>query len=358
MRVHNYYPGPGSLPLEALEQAQNELLDFQGTGMSLLETSHRAASYDEVHNESIALVREMLKLPENYHVMWLQAGATMQFAMIPMNLIGNGGSADYVMTGFWSERAFSEAKIVGKPRIAGSSQDKGYAYVPKQLELDPDAQYVHVTSNNTIYGAQFFDYPETNGVPLVCDMSSDIFWRFFDVKPFGIVYAGAHKNLGPAGATLVIMRDDILQKCRKDLPSMLDYNVHVKNNSLFNTPPTFTIYMVRNVLRWIKGLGGPQEMERINRAKAETFYKFIDSTDGFYNCSVANEDRSVMNAVFEMQSDELEKRFVQQANADGFIGLGGRAPRWHLRMTMYNAISLKSVQELVEFMGEFMRTNG
>jgi len=357
-RVHNYYPGPAALPLEALEYAQKEFIDFQGTGMSLLETSHRSKEYEEVHDESIALIRQMLKLPDNYHVMWLQAGASMQFAMIPMNLLGGDKSADYIMTGFWSERAVKEAGILGNAREAASSAEDGYTYIPKKLDLDPNAEYVHVTSNNTIYGTQFFDFPDTGDVPLVADMSSDILWRYIDVNQFGIIYAGAHKNLGPSGATLVIMRDDILAKCKPDLPTMLKYSTHVENNSMFNTPPTFTIYIVRNVLRWIQDKGGPDAMEKMNRRKGEILYGFMDSSDGFYDCPIRKEDRSLMNVVFSLPSEELEQKFVAQGREQGFIGLGNRAPRWHCRITMYNAIGIESVEDLVGFMKDFMARNG
>lgn len=357
-RVHNFFPGPGALPLECILSCQNEMADFRGTGMSILETSHRTPQYEQVHNGSLELVRELLKVPDNYHIMWLQAGASMQFAMLPMGLLSGGKSADFVLTGHWSQKAVTEARIVGKAHVAGSSEDNGYTYIPKKLDLDENAQYVHITSNNTIFGTQYFEYPDTGDIPLVADMSSDIMWRPIDVSKFAVIYAGAHKNLGPSGATMVIMREDILEKCDRNLPTMLQYKTHVDNNSMYNTPPTFTIFFVYNVLQGIKEFGGLEAMEKKNRRKGEIFYGFVDNCGGFYNCDIQKEDRSIMNAVFSLPSVELEDKFVAEAIENGLIGLKNLPFRGHCRVSMYNSTSVESVQALVEFMKDFMDANG
>jgi phosphoserine aminotransferase len=357
-RVHNYNAGPAALPLEVLEQAQKEFLDFQNTGMSVMELSHRSKEYDAVHNEAIALVKEHLQLPENYHVILIQGGASFQFDMIPMNLIGGDKSADYINTGTWSTKAFKEAKIVGKARLAASSEDDNFTMIPKTFDFDPNAQYVHLTSNNTIKGTQYFDFPDTGGVPLVADMSSDILWRFFDVKPFGIIYAGAQKNLGPSGVTLVIIRDDVLKKCNPDLPAMLKYSTQIDKNSLYNTAPTFGIYMLRNVLKWIKEKGGLSWMEQQNRKKAEMLYGLIDGSGGYYKNPITVEDRSVMNVVFRLPSEELEAKFVADGKEAGFIGLKGHRSVGGCRVSMYNANGLDSITDLIGFMKEFQSKNG
>ena len=357
-RVHNFNPGPGALPLEVIRQVKDELEEYQDSGMSMLGTSHRSKQYDDLHNESIALVRELLNVPDNYHVLWLQAGASMQFSMLPQNLLGEGKSADYILTGIWSKRAIEEAEIVGQAHVAGSSEADEFRFVPKKLDLNPAAQYVHLTSNNTITGTQFFDYPDTGDVPLVADMSSDVMWRPVDVSRFGMIYAGAHKNLGPSGATLVILRDDLLARCNRNLPTLLKYSTHVKHNSMFNTPPTFTIYFVGKVLRLLKRQGGLGAMEKVNYRKGDLFYGCVESSDGFYNCPIAKDDRSIMNAVFHLSDEQLEKQFVEQAKANGFIGLAN-LPIWgHCRVSMYNSVSVESIEELVGFMKEFMRTRG
>lgn len=357
-QVHNFYPGPAILPQDAIRQAQEELCDCAGSGISLLEMSHRSPEYAAIHAEATGLIRQMLQVPDNYHILWLQAGASMQFAMIPLNLLGQGQSADYALSGLWSEKAYKEAGIVGSAREAASSKDDNYRYIPKDLDLDPQAQYLHITSNNTIMGAQYFEFPDSGGVPLVADMSSDIFWRFIDVKKFGIIYAGAHKNLGPSGVTLVIIRDDLLKKCNPNLPTMLKYQTHVDNDSMYNTPPTFTIYMVRNVLRWIKQQGGPEAMEKLNLAKAGLLYDFLDSCGGFYSCPVRKEDRSVMNAIVDLPSKELEDRFVAEGKEAGFLGLRNFHPDGGGRITMYNALPISSVEAVIDFMKDFMAKNG
>ncbi len=356
-RVNNFYAGPAALPINALEYAKNEFTDFEGTGMSVMETSHRSKEFDAVHNEAILLVKQMLNLGDDFHVLLLQGGASLQFAMAPMNLLGGDKSADYINTGTWAAKAIKEAKILGKCNVAASSEGDNFTCIPKDLNLDPGAEYVHITSNNTIKGTQYFDFPDTKGVPLVADMSSDILWRYFDTKPFGIIYAGAQKNLGPSGVTLVIIRDDILGKCNPDLPTYLKYQTHVDKNSLFNTAPTFGIYMLRNVLRWVKEEGGPEAMEKRNRKKAEILYGLIDESDGFYSNPIKVEDRSVMNVVFRLKTEELEAKFIADGKDADFIGLKGHRSVGGCRVSMYNATSISQIELLVDFMKTFMSKN-
>jgi phosphoserine aminotransferase len=356
-RVHNYYAGPAALPLEALEFAQKELLDFENSGMSVLEISHRSKEYEKVHNEAAALVRELLAVPENYKVLWLQGGASLQFGMVPMNLLGPDKTADYINTGSWAKKAMKEAKLFGKPRWAASSEDKAFTYIPTTFDFDPQAEYVHLTSNNTIEGTQWQTFP-TAAAPLVADMSSDFLWRPFDVKPFGLIYVGAQKNLGPAGVTLVLIRDDVLAKCNPNLTTMLKYGTHAGENSLYNTPPCFSIYMVRNVLRWVKAQGGLPAMEKQNRAKGGLLYGAIDGSGGYYKNPCDPASRSVMNVVFRLPSEDLEARFVAEGKAAGFIGLKGHRSVGGIRVSMYNAASVASITELCAFMKEFQRKNG
>lgn len=360
-RLHNYYAGPAALPLEALEAARDELLDFQGGGVSVMETSHRSKEYDKVHSETMALVKELMGLGDNYKVLLLQGGASLQFAMIPMNLLGDGSSADYVLTGSWSQKALKEAKIIGTARVAATTEEDGvFRSIPKQADLDLDSKavYCHITSNNTIFGTQWRSFPDAGSVPLVADMSSDILSRRFDPKPFGIIYAGAQKNLGPAGLAVVIIRDDILAKCRKGLPTLLSYNTHAEKDSLYNTPPCFSIYMVNKVLHWLKDKGGVAAMEKENTAKADLIYGTIDGSGGFYKNTIPTEDRSQMNVVFRLPSEDLEKKFVADGLAAGFLGIKGHRSVGGIRVSIYNANGLDSVKDVVAFMKEFASKNG
>jgi phosphoserine aminotransferase len=314
-RVLNFNPGPAALPLQSLEQARDELVDFQGTGMSIVEHSHRGKEYEAVHNEAIGLLRELLSIPDAYEILFLQGGASLQFAMVPMNLLLPGKSADYVVTGGWSEKALSEAKILGQTRVACTTAVDGrYTRIPTQseLKLDPNAAYVHMTSNNTLFGTQWQTFPDTGSVPLVADMSSDLLWRPFDVSRFGLIYAGAQKNLGPSGVTVVIVRKDLVGAERKDIPKILRYKAHAENNSLYNTPPTFSVYLVRNVLRWVKAQGGLAAMEKTNRQKGQVIYQAIDARPTFYRCPVEVASRSFMNVVFRLPSEALEEKFVKE----------------------------------------------
>lgn len=360
-RVHNYYAGPAALPLEALEAAREELLDFRGTGMSVMEISHRSKQFDELHNETIALFKELAGLGENFKVLLLQGGASLQFAMVPMNLLGDGKSADYILTGTWGKKAIKEAKILGSARVAGTTEKDGVFFsIPKQetLDLNENAVYCHITSNNTIFGTQWRSFPDTGGVPLVGDMSSDILSRRFDPAPFGIFYAGAQKNLGPAGVTVVAVREDMLEKMNKDIPTLLSYHTHVDKNSLFNTPPCFAIYMVNQSLKWVKSRGGAEAMEKENEEKAKLIYGTIDGNAEFFKSPIEPNSRSHMNVVFRLPNEDLEKSFVAEGAKTGFIGLKGHRSVGGIRVSIYNANTLDSVKDVVGFMKDFAQKNG
>ncbi|HEX7481142.1 MAG TPA: 3-phosphoserine/phosphohydroxythreonine transaminase [Polyangiales bacterium] len=360
-RVVNFNAGPSGLPLAALERAQKEFLDYQGTGMSIMEHSHRGKDYEAVHNEAIKLLTDLLGVPDTHQVLFLQGGASHQFAMLPMNLRTDEHAGDYVITGAWSQKAYDEAKIVGKPAVAADTSVEGkFTRVPKQseLKLSPNAPYVHITSNNTIFGTQFFDFPTTGNVPLIADMSSDILWRPTDVSKFGMIYAGAQKNIGPSGVTVVIMRKDLIEKSRKDIPKVLRYSTHAKENSLYNTAPTFAIYMVRNVLAVLKEQGGLPAIEKQNRKKGEILYAAIDGSGGYYKCPVEKDSRSVMNVVFRLPSEALEDKFVSEAKKAGMVGLKGHRSVGGIRASQYNAVTVEGVQKLVDFMSSFHKANG
>jgi phosphoserine aminotransferase len=359
-RTWNFYAGPATLPLAVLERARDELVEWEGTGMSVMETSHRSKEYDLVHHEAMDLFTELLGLDEDHAVLFLQGGASTQFAMIPMNFIPPGGSADYIITGSWSQKALKEAGIVATARVAGSSEEGGFTTIPTpaELALDAGAAYVHLTSNNTIKGTQFHDFPDTGSVPLVADMSSDLLWRPFDANRFGLIYAGAQKNLGPSGVTVVIVSRDWVERANDSVPSMLSYATHVAKDSLYNTPPTFAIYMVRNVLAWIKDLGGLTAMEARNRAKADRLYGVMADHPGFYRCPVEPGSRSVMNVVWRLPSEELEARFVAEGREQGMFGLKGHRSVGGCRASIYNAMEPEGIETLAQFMVEFARVNG
>ncbi len=362
MRAINFNAGPAGLPLPALERARDELIDFQGSGMSIIEHSHRGKEYEAVHNQAIGLLTELLAIPDSHTVLFLQGGASLQFAMVPMNFLPEGGSAYYVLTGTWSEKAFEEAKIVGKPRLAATTvtDDKRYLRVPaaSELKLDPKAAYVHTTSNNTIFGTQWFDFPDTGSVPHVCDMSSDFLWRKVDVSKFGLIYAGAQKNVGPSGVVIVIARKDLIAKGRKDIPKILRYTTHSENNSLYNTPPTFGIYLIRNVLAHIQDSGGLAKVEATNREKAGLLYGAIDRLSGFYRAPVERDSRSVMNIVFRLPSEALEDKFVAEAKKARMVGLKGHRSAGGIRVSAYNAVSVADIKALVSLMDSFAQANG
>ena len=358
-RAHNFNAGPAGLPLAALERAQRELLDFEGTGMSIMEHSHRGKAYEAVHNEAIALTKELCGVPDGYDVLFLQGGASLQFAQVPMNFLPADKSADYILTGGWSEKAYQEAGRIGKVRIAATTeQNKKYTRIPSadEIKVDAGAAYVHYTTNNTLFGTQWHRTPEVGAVPLVADMSSDIMWAPIDVAKHSLIYAGAQKNIGPSGVVVVIVKKDFLATARKDIPVILRYATHAENNSLYNTPPTFGIYLIRNVLAVIKDLGGLTAMEAHNRKKGDLLYGTIDSDPDFFRAPVAKDSRSYMNVVFRLPSEELEKKFVAEATKQRMIGLAGHRSTGGIRVSTYNAVSYESIEVLTNFMREFRKT--
>ncbi len=361
-RPYNFYAGPAAIPLPALQAVQSELLDYNGSGLSIMEVSHRGKDYDHVHEETIALVKELMGLDDRFHVLLLHGGASTQFAMVPMNFLPADGSADYILTGEWSKKALKEAKGLGKPRVAATTELEGGVFraIPKQdqLDLDANAAYCHFTTNNTIFGTQFNTMPQTGDVPLVADMSSDILSRQIDPSPFGLIYAGAQKNLGPSGLALVVIRDDMVGKCKAGVPTMFSYKTHVDKNSLFNTPPCLAIYVMNKVLHWLKGEGGVDAIEKVNAEKAAIIYGAIDGSGGYYRNTIAPEDRSKMNIVFNLPSEELEKKFVKEGEAAGFIGIKGHRSVGGIRISAYNAAPLQAAKDVAVFMKEFCAKNG
>jgi phosphoserine aminotransferase len=358
-RIFNFSAGPAVLPLEVLQEAQRDLVALPGVGMSVLEISHRSKPFDDIIHGCEADMRTLAKIPSNYKVLFLQGGASLQFSMVPLNLLPAGGSADYILTGTWSQKAVKEAKRVGTVKIAASTEAEHFARVPKQeeLTLDPSAAYVHMTSNNTIYGTEFHWLPETGTVPLVSDMSSDIFSRPIDVGKHALIYAGAQKNLAPAGVTLAIIREDLIQRSPSTLHTMLSYAVHAENGSLYNTPPVFPIYVMRLVMTWLLKNGGLEAVETVNKKKADTLYAEIDRT-GFYRGHAAKDSRSRMNVTFRLPSEDLEKTFAKEATAAGLDGLKGHRSVGGMRASIYNAFPEAGVHALVDFMREFERKNG
>ena len=374
-RRRNFNAGPAALPLPALERAQEELLDFAGSGMSVMEHSHRGKEYEAVHDEAIALFRELLGVPDSHEVLFLQGGASQMFAQVPMNLIEKGQVADYVVNGAWGEKAFAEgraaaAMLSGSVRAAysgavGEGREKKFQRVPLpgEVEVGRDAAFLHLTSNETIHGLQFEvdpsrPFPVTRGVPLVADMSSDMLWRKFDIGRFGLVYAGAQKNVGPSGVVVVVASKELIAKGRKDIPKIFQLRTHAENKSLYNTPPTFAIYLVRNVLSWLKSTGGLAAIEARNRKKAARLYSVIDEHSSFYRCPVERESRSVMNVVFRLPSEQDEERFVAEAKKRGMVGLKGHRSVGGIRASTYNAVQPQWVDELAGFMEEFARRGG
>ena len=370
-RKINFNAGPAALPLPALERAREEFLDFAGSGMSVMEHSHRGKEYEAVHDEAIALVRELLGVPASYEVLLLQGGATALFAQIPMNLLEKGSTTQYLVTGAWGEKALGEAKMVSAMFGAGvavqslgtgEGKEKSYTRVPapSEVKVDPAAAYLHITSNETIHGVEFNvdgtrGFPNTGAVPLVADMSSDFLWRSFDVTKFGLVYAGAQKNIGPSGVVVVVVSKELVERGRKDIPKIFQFRTHAENKSLYNTPPTFGVYMVRNVLSWLKGQGGLARMEEVNRRKAARLYGVIDGNPRFFRSPVEKESRSVMNVVFRLPGPELEEQFLSEARKRGMVGLKGHRSVGGIRVSAYNAVSYEWVDTLARFMEEFQR---
>ena len=360
MTIYNFSAGPAVLPKEVLQQAQAELIDWHGSGMSVMEMSHRGKEYMGIHAQAEADLRELMGIPANYKVLFLQGGAHLQFSMIPLNLLRGKLSADYVNTGEWSKKAIAEAKKFSHVNVVANNADKNCTYVPAfdTWKLDKDAAYVHYTPNETIGGVEFNWIPNTGNVPLVADMSSNILSRPVDVWKFGLIYAGAQKNIGPAGLTLVIVREDLVGHADPALPTMLDYKMHADNDSMYNTPPTFAIYMAGLVFQWLKKNGGIGAMERANIAKADLLYAAIDASNGFYHCPVNKADRSRMNVPFTLKDANLDGDFLKQADARGLLQLKGHRSVGGMRASIYNAMPLAGVQALVDFMNEFARKHG
>ncbi|TCL71676.1 phosphoserine aminotransferase [Hydrogenispora ethanolica] len=359
-RVYNFNPGPAILPLPVLEEAQRDLLDFKGSGMSVLEVSHRGKAYEELHNETETLFKELLGAPADYRVLFMGGGASAQFALVPMNFLPAGAVADYILTGSFAEKAFEEAARVGEVHSAASSKATHYDRIPRpdEIQLSPDAAYVHITSNNTIFGTQWPVLPEFPGVPLVADMSSDILSRPFDVSKFGLIYAGAQKNLGPSGVTVVLISPEMLAKVNKNLPVIFQYTTYAKNNSLYNTPATFAVYIVNLVLKWLKANGGLAAMEQRNREKAALIYDALDASGGFYKGHAAKEFRSLMNVTFRLPGEELEAAFVSEAKQLDLIGLKGHRSVGGMRASIYNAMPVEGCRALADFMRDFAKRNG
>jgi phosphoserine aminotransferase len=359
-RAYNFNAGPAALPLEVLKQAQQEFIDFSGAGMSIMEMSHRSAIYEQVNNEAQELLRELYGIPNNYKVLFLQGGASTQFAMIPMNLLTPDTSAAFVMTGSWADKAIKEAKLIGQTSIVASSEADKFNRIPdlSGIELPSNAAYLHVTSNETIEGTQYAAFPETGDVTLIADMSSDILSRPVDISKFGLIYAGAQKNLGPSGVTIVIVREDLVAQSPKTIPTMLRYDTHVSTNSLYNTPPSFSVYLVGLMLKWVKERGGVAATEQYNRDKTKLIYDTIDQSGGFYRGFADPASRSLMNITFRIQSEELENLFAKESEKQGFVGLKGHRSVGGLRASTYNAVPLESCKALAEFMQDFQKRNG
>jgi len=358
-RIHNFSAGPAVLPVPVLEEAQRDMLSLPGVGMSVIEISHRSKTFYEIFARAEAGLRQLLGIPENYHVLFLQGGASLQFSMIPMNFLPPEGSADYVITGSWGKKALKEAKRAGIANVAANMADGGFTRVPgnDEIKLDPRASYVHITTNETIEGVEWKREPEVGEVPLVADASSDILSHPIPVDKYGLIYAGAQKNMGPSGVTLVILRDDLLKRIPDGLYTMLDYRTHVENKSLYNTPNTWAIYIISLVCKWLTEKGGLEAMHRENEAKAQLIYDAIDGS-GFYRGHADGDSRSIMNVTFRLPTAELEKKFTTESTAQGLDGLKGHRSVGGIRASIYNALPMASVEALVAFMKEFEKANG
>lgn len=355
-RVYNFSAGPSMLPEAVLKKAGEEILDYKGSGMSVLEMSHRSKVYISIIENAEALMRKLMNIPENYSVLFLQGGASSQFAMVPMNLMSKNKKADFVNTGNWSKKAISEAKIFGSANVIASSEDKNFTYIPEIPGFSQDADYVHVTSNNTLEGTRFVSFPDTGAIPLVADMSSDIMSVEVDVSKFGLIYAGAQKNLGPAGLTIVIVRNDLMGKQIENTPTMMRYDTHAKEKSLYNTPPCYSIYVAGLVFQWLSDMGGIKVMEAINNEKAKILYDFLDQSSMFKN-PVNKKDRSLMNIPFTAPTDDLNEKFISESEKAGLCTLRGHRLVGGMRASIYNAMPVEGVKALVEFMKKFEINN-
>ncbi|RIV26660.1 3-phosphoserine/phosphohydroxythreonine transaminase [Alicyclobacillaceae bacterium I2511] len=362
VRADNFGAGPAALPVAVLRQVQEEFIAYRQTGMSVVELGHRTAEYSEIQNQAKQRLRRLLGISEDFEVLFLQGGASLQFAMVPLNFLDDNQTAAYALTGSWAKKAYQEGKLVGRVRVASDGANEGYRHIPKleELLLEPEDAYLHLTSNNTIVGSQWADFPVDTGVPLVADMSSDILSRPVPVERFQLIYAGAQKNLGPAGLTIVILRKSWLEQAvaKRVIPSMLRYDTHVKGDSRYNTPPVFPIYVAGLVLQWLEEQGGLVAMARRNQEKAAVVYQAIDEGDNFYTGVVDVDSRSPMNITFRLPTEELEKQFVQEAKVAGMVGLGGHRSVGGCRASLYNAVTLESCTRLAEFMADFRKIHG
>lgn len=357
-RVYNFSAGPAMLPEYVLKKAADEMLDYNGTGESVMEMSHRSKEYDAIIKETESMLREIMAIPDNYKVLFLQGGASTQFAMIPLNLMNKNNKADFVITGQWANKAYQEASRYGKANVIASSKDKTFSYIPEldKSKFDPEADYFHICQNNTIYGTRYTELPDTGNVPLVADLSSCILSEPVDVSKYGMIYAGAQKNMGPAGLTVVIIREDLIGNAMDICPTMLNYQIHADNGSMYNTPPTYSIYILKLVLEWIKQMGGLEAMKIHNEKKAGLIYDFLDSSSMF-RATVRGKDRSLMNIPFVTGNDELDAKFVAEAKKAGFINLKGHRSVGGMRASVYNAMPVEGCEKLVEFMKKFEAEN-
>ena len=358
-RIYNLSAGPAILPEEVLLDAQKELYSYKGSGMSIMEMSHRGKIFDGVIKDADADLRKLLNISDKYAILFLQGGATLQFSMVPLNLMPPKNKADYIVTGSWAKKSVKEAKRVGAVNIAASTESENFVRIPKQseLKLDSDASYVHFTSNNTIYGTQWRSEPEVGNVPLVCDASSDFLHKMIDINKYGLIYAGAQKNIGPSGVTVIIIKKDLLERSSDSLHTYMNYKIHVENDSMYNTPTTFGIYISGLVFKWLLNMGGLDEMYKQNVEKGKILYDAIDASGGYYKGTTAVEDRSLMNVTYRLPNEELEKKFIDEAKKKGFEGLKGHRSVGGIRASIYNAFPKKGVEDLVAFMEDFKKNN-
>jgi phosphoserine aminotransferase len=358
-RALNFNAGPAALPEAVLARAEKEMMNYQGSGMGVMELSHRSKQFEAINDRTKSLLRNLLHIPDDYEVLFLQGGASLQFTMVPMNLLEEGSTAGYVMTGTWSEKALKEAQKIGSAAAIASSKSSNYKSIPSfsEINIKPDSSYLHITTNNTIFGTQWHNLPEKVNVPLVADMSSDILSRPVNISSYGLIYAGAQKNLGPSGVTVVIIHKDLLKRSRPDLPAMLNYQVQADSKSLYNTPPTLSVYFLMLVLEWAESIGGVKQLELQNKQKAAMLYEAIDSSDGFYKGHAEKESRSLMNITFTLENEDLTDSFLHEAKESGFIGLAGHRSVGGCRASIYNAVPLGHVEKLAKFMNDFRLRN-
>jgi phosphoserine aminotransferase len=358
-RALNFNAGPAALPAAVLARAEKEMMNYKGSGMAVMELSHRSNEFEEINDRTKRLLTKLLAIPDEYEILFLQGGASLQFSMVPMNLLPSGQTADYVLTGTWSEKALEEAQKVGEATVAASSKHANYRSIPRQSEisLNENAAYLHITTNNTIFGTQWHSMPEGLPVPLIADMSSDILSRPLNIASYGLIYAGAQKNLGPSGVTVVIINKDLLKRSSKSLPSMLNYQIHASSKSLYNTPPTLSVYFLMLVLEWAEALGGVSQLEKLNHKKAKLLYDAIDHSDGFYKGHAEKDSRSHMNVTFTLENDDLTAAFLHEAKETGFIGLAGHRSIGGCRASIYNAVPHEHAEKLAQFMNSFRKRN-